>query len=139
MRRPPETPVIVRMSALAAASSLAIVLCGCEPPAPAPSSATTAPSDAAAAPAAAAAAPADDVKIMKEYWPSGGVKFFNEMRRGAAGKWDKNGIGRAYYETGTLEREGMYRDGTRIGRWTYFNPDGTVQRVEERGDGKPAG
>ncbi|MFM7134304.1 MAG: toxin-antitoxin system YwqK family antitoxin, partial [Planctomycetota bacterium] len=80
-----------------------------------------------------------EVKIMKEYWPSGGVKFFNEMRRGATGKWDKNGTGRAYYETGQLEREGMYRDGTRIGRWTYYNPDGTVQRVEERGDGKPGG
>jgi hypothetical protein len=87
----------------------------------------------AAATPAASAPPADDMRPMKEFWPNGQLKFFNEMRRGADGKWGKNGLGRAYYQNGTLEREGRYRDGVRVGVWTYYNPDGSLNRTENRG------
>ncbi|MFM1867576.1 MAG: hypothetical protein RL591_984, partial [Planctomycetota bacterium] len=40
----------------------------------------------------------DEVKIMKEYWEgTKNLKFWNEMRRDENGRWDRNGIGRAYY------------------------------------------
>ena len=57
------------------------------------------------------------------------------MRRGANGKWDRNGLGRAYYSSGKLEREGQYKDGKRVGEWRYFSPEGEVTRTENRGDG----
>lgn len=110
---------------------VSVLLAGCDkPPAPtAPAGPATA--DAAAAPAASA--PKDEVKISKELWPNGKLKYSYEMRRGADGKWGRNGIGRAYYDTGTLEREGPYRDGVRVGQWKYYKPDGSLDRVEERG------
>ena len=112
-----------------------LCLTGCDkPPAPAgtnapatTSAATTAPSGEKPAP------PKDEVKISKELWPNGKLKYSYEMRRGADGKWGRNGIGRAYYDTGGLEREGPYRDGVRVGQWKYYKPDGTVDRIEERG------
>lgn len=75
----------------------------------------------------------DDVKLSKELWPNGKLKYTYEMRKGTSGKWDRNGIGRAYYDTGALEREGTYKDGVRVGQWKYYKPDGTIDRVEERG------
>lgn len=75
--------------------------------------------------------------MSKENWPSGKVKFTYEMRKSANGKWARNGIGRAYYESGGLEREGMYKNNVRVGRWTYYTPDGKVSHHEDRGaDGK---
>ncbi len=115
-------------------------------------SATSRTSDAAASPAASPnapavtadaaptdAAPKGDVKIMKEYWEgTKNLKFWNEMRRDENGRWDRNGIGRAYYAGGKLEREGMYRNGKRVGVWTYYDIDGKVLRTENRGDGAAA-
>lgn len=111
--------------------ALTVFLAGCDkPPAPAaPVASATADKDAAPA----ASAPKDEVKISKELWPNGKLKYSYEMRRGADGKWGRNGIGRAYYDTGTLEREGPYRDGVRVGQWRYYKPDGSLDRVEERG------
>lgn len=84
----------------------------------------------------AAAASKDEVKIMKEYWEgTKNLKFWNEMRRDANGRWDRNGIGRAYYAGGKLEREGLYRNGKRVGVWTYYDVNGTVLRTENRGEG----
>lgn len=106
-------------------------------PAPAPTpeaTATTAPAEPAKADAAPSAeAPKDVVKMSKEYWPSGKLKFTYELRKSANGKWAKNGVGRAYYDTGPLEREGLYKNNIRVGKWTYYGPDGKVLRVEERG------
>jgi MORN repeat variant len=113
------------------ALALSIHLGGCDKPS-APTQASSA--DPAATPSApAAAAPKDEVKISKELWPNGKLKYSYEMRRGADGKWGRNGIGRAYYDTGTLEREGPYRDGVRVGQWKYYKPDGTLDRTEDRG------
>lgn len=127
-----------RIHALVVLCLAGLSACGERPsapaPAPAPAPTAGAPTASTQAPAAAAAAPpADEVKIMKEFWPGGQLKFYNELRRGASGKWDKNGIGRAYYQNGTLEREGSYRDGVRIGIWTYYNADGSLSRTENRG------
>lgn len=132
-------------------------------PAPAAEAAAQAPAATTAAPAAAqpaasapvaeapkdpkaaeapkdpkvAEAPKDNVKMSKEYWPNGKLKYTYELRKSSNGKWAKNGIGRAYYDSGELEREGPYKNNIRVGKWTYFAPDGKVLRTEERGtDGK---
>ena len=110
--------------------ALGLSACGENPkPAAVPTAATTTTATTAAAP------PKDDVKIMKEFWDTGKIKFYNEMRKGADGKWDRNGLGRAYFSSGLLEREGQYKDGKRIGVWIYFNPEGLETRRENRGDG----
>jgi len=71
--------------------------------------------------------------MSKEFWPSGGVKYTFEMRRSSNGKWARNGIGRAYYEHGQLEREGVYKNNVRIGIWKYYDVDGKHIRTEDRG------
>ncbi len=110
-----------------------VCLNGCDKP-PAAGGTNAPATNAAAAPSGEKPAPAkDEVKISKELWPNGKLKYSYEMRRGADGKWGRNGIGRAYYDTGELEREGPYRDGVRVGQWKYYKPDGTVDRVEDRG------
>ena len=135
-----------KCTAASAVLATALSLAACDKPAPAPAPTPT-PADPSAAGRPkdavkdAAKDPAkDEVKISKENWPNGKLKYFYEMRRGADGKWNRNGIGRAYYDTGELEREGTYKDGTRVGQWKYFNPDGTLKSVEERGaDGQGHG
>jgi hypothetical protein len=110
--------------------ALGLSACGENPkPAAVPTAATTTTATTTAAP------PKDDVKIMKEFWDTGKIKFYNEMRKDADGKWDRNGLGRAYFSSGLLEREGQYKNGKRIGVWIYFNPEGLETRRENRGDG----
>jgi hypothetical protein len=107
--------------------------------APTPSSATTAPTSPANS--LTATAVKDEVKIMKEYWEGTRIlKFSYEMRRGADGRWDRNGMSQAYYAGGKLEREGLYKDGKRVGMWTYYDEQGKVTRTENRGGapGAPA-
>ena len=100
---------------------------------PAPAAVPPAP-PAPPAPAAPSTPPAkDQVKMSKEFWPSGGIKYTYEMRRSSNGKWARNGIGRAYYEHGQLEREGSYKNNVRIGIWKYYDVDGKHIRTEDRG------
>ena len=120
-----------RLLLLSALIALPSALPGCDQ-APAPAPAPAAAGSTAPAPKDPAA-PKDDVKLSKELWPNGKLKYSYELRRGADGKWGRNGIGRAYYDTGELEREGMYKDGVRVGEWKYFDPSGKVLRVEQRG------
>lgn len=135
-------PIRFRLAAALAACAMGVA--GCEArkdaPAPAPAAPAAAPTTEApeAAPKAAVKdAPKDEVKMSKENWPNGKVKYSYEMRRSANGKWARNGIGRAYYESGELEREGMYKNNVRVGRWTFYTIDGKVDRYEDRGaDGK---
>ncbi len=89
--------------------------------------------------AVAPAVPTEEVKLMKEFWDTGKLKYWNEMRKDSAGKWQKTGLGRAYYSDGILEREGMYKDGTRVGIWKYYDDAGNLARTEDRGEGKPGG
>lgn len=109
-------------------------------PAPPPAAATAAVDTNAVVPpqppAATAASVKDDVKIMKEFWEGTRIlKFCYEMRRSASGKWDRNGMSQAYYASGKLEREGPYKDGKRVGNWTYYDDAGNVLRTENRGGG----
>ena len=116
--------------------ALGLSACGENPkPAAVPTATTTTTTTTTTTATTAAAPPKDDVKIMKEFWDTGKIKFYNEMRKGADGKWDRNGLGRAYFSSGLLEREGQYKDGKRIGVWIYFNPEGLETRRENRGDG----
>lgn len=89
--------------------------------------------------AASTTPPAEEVKLMKEFWETGKLKYWNEMRKDANGKWQRTGLGRAYYSDGILEREGMYKEGTRVGIWKYFGDDGSLARTEDRGTGAPGG
>ena len=127
-----NTSRIIRLLACSlAALTVSVHLAGCGQPAAPTAPSASPPADASSTPAATA--PKDEVKISKELWPNGKLKYSYEMRRGADGKWGRNGIGRAYYDTGTLEREGPYRDGVRVGQWKYYKPDGTLDRTEDRG------
>ena len=138
-------PIHHCIARVTAVSALAILGCGpnsnqpaqSTPAAPAAATASTASTASTATNSTPPAAPAEQttVKIMKEFWPTGKLKFYNEMRKGADGKWDRNGTGRAYYNTGELEREGQYKDGKRIGIWVYFDPEGKETRREDRGTG----
>ena len=123
-------------STVVGALAIALVLSACgENPKPAAVPTAVPETTATATAPTAAAPPKDDVKLMKEFWETGKIKFYNEMRKGADGKWDRNGLGRAYFSSGLLEREGQYKNGKRIGVWIYFNPEGVETRRENRGDG----
>ena len=83
-----------------------------------------------------------------EYWDPKTrttLKFTYEMRFDPPGPGEngprlhRNGWARAYYGSGELEREGAYRynakskESERVGTWTYYEPDGSTSRIEERG------
>ena len=75
---------------------------------------------------------------MMEYWEGTTVlKYKYEMRFGSSGKVARNGWSSAYFASGSIEREGAYLDGQRAGQWTYYTPDGAVDRVEDRGANPP--
>jgi hypothetical protein len=97
---------------------------------PSAGSPTSSPA-AAAASAPPATGPKDEVKLMKEYWEgTRNLKFTYELRKSANGKWERNGLARAYYSDGKLEREGHYKDGKRVGTWTYYDEAGNVRTGE---------
>lgn len=81
-----------------------------------------------------------------EYWDPERrtMKYSYEMRFDAPGsdgraRLHRNGWARAYFGSGVLEREGSYQwipqreRSERVGTWTYYKPDGTVDRIEQRG------
>ncbi|MAC18542.1 MAG: hypothetical protein CMJ23_02485 [Phycisphaerae bacterium] len=81
-----------------------------------------------------------------EYWDPerSALKYTYEMRFDAPGadgraRLHRNGWARAYFGNGSLEREGSYQwipqreRSERVGRWTYYKADGTVDRIEQRG------
>jgi hypothetical protein len=77
---------------------------------------------------------------MLEYWEGTRVrKYTYEMRFDPDGKLHRNGWSQAFYSSGNLEREGSYRfnpaesRSDRVGLWTYYEPDGSVSRTEDRG------
>jgi hypothetical protein len=147
-RRP--CPVSTLMSCLLASSLLG----GCEQPPAEPDaptegitsnateSATTTPPDATAS----TARRGYEIPIPQlEYWEgTKTLKYSYEMRfdpadeEGGRPKLHRNGWGRAYYLSGGLEREGSYRyipangRSERVGVWTYYTPEGSVDRTEDR-------
>ena len=119
-----------------------MMLASCDPPAAPIAPTPIAPVTPVAPTPIASAEPAKpaDVKEMKEYWEGTKfLKYYNEMRKDEQGKWQKTGLGRAYYSDGVLEREGMYKNGTRVGIWKYFGDKGELSRTEDRGSGLPGG
>ena len=71
---------------------------------------------------------------MREYWDSTGkLKFEYEMRFGPNGKVARNGWSSAYFANGAMERQGAYLQNERIGTWTYYVNDGSIDRIEDRG------
>ena len=81
-----------------------------------------------------------------EYWESSTTpKFVYEMRfdpprePGGRPRLHRNGWAKAYYANGSIEREGAYRydasldRSERVGTWTYYQDDGSVARIEQRG------
>lgn len=81
----------------------------------------------------------DEVKISKELWPNGKLKYKYEMRRNLDGKWARNGPSSAFFDHGVLEREGPYKNNIRVGEWKYYDDKGTLLRTEQRGEGQAEG
>ena len=74
---------------------------------------------------------------MTEYWEgTDRIKFRYELRKGADGRYARNGFSRAFYLGGGVEREGTYRNDERVGVWKYYDPEGRLLRTEDRPDGK---
>ena len=42
-----------------------------------------------------------------------------------------NGVLTSYYENGQKKEEGMVDNGTPVGKWTYYNEDGSVKEVKD--------
>jgi antitoxin component YwqK of YwqJK toxin-antitoxin module len=43
----------------------------------------------------------------------------------------KNGLLTSWYPNGQKEYEGTFKDGYRLGKWTYYNEDGSLNEVVE--------
>ena len=37
----------------------------------------------------------------------------------------------SYYDNGQKKEEGMYKNGFEVGKWTFYNEDGSVKEVKE--------
>jgi hypothetical protein len=138
MNNPP--PAIVRFKRLAFGALVLTVASGCG------DTATTSPAPPSTPPEATKTASTElrrgyEIPIpMNEFWDgTKTLKYTYEMRFDTDGKIHRNGWGRAYYANGVIEREGAYRYdhdlemSERMGTWTYYEADGSVKRVEERG------
>jgi hypothetical protein len=66
------------------------------------------------------------VTAAKTYWDNGNIR--GEYSINAAGQLD--GIYKAYYESGMLKTEGKYKDGKKIGLWTYYDENGIETKKE---------
>ena len=43
----------------------------------------------------------------------------------------QEGLSTEWYETGEKEVEGTHNNEKQVGKWTYYNRDGTVKEVKE--------
>ena len=130
--------VVFRLGRLSMAALTAIMLAGCDP---SPSTTPDPASDNAPI-ESTTAEPRRGYEIpipMMEYWEGTQVpKYTYEMRFDADGKLHRNGWAQAFYSSGNLEREGSYKfnptaaQSDRVGLWTYYDPDGSVNRTEDR-------
>jgi antitoxin component YwqK of YwqJK toxin-antitoxin module len=65
------------------------------------------------------------------FFPSGKTQsegFFTH------GKRDHHAI--VYYESGKKMYEGTYKEGVMVGKWQYYQADGTLDHEEDNGNGK---
>ncbi|RPG16440.1 MAG: hypothetical protein CBB69_008400 [Phycisphaera sp. TMED9] len=117
---------------------VALLLVACDDPTPTPVSNATPPTTE---PVATELRRGYEIPIpMVENWEGTQIrKYTYEMRFDADGKLHRNGWSQAFYSSGELEREGSYRfdpvesRSDRVGLWTYYDPDGSINRTEDRG------
>jgi hypothetical protein len=105
-------------------------------PAPEAQTPTAKPPPASAPASAPATQPGKKMKWSREYWPEdqgGKLKFEYEMRPNSEGKYMRNGMSRAFYANGQIEREGRYKDNQRVGKWTFYKIDGTKAKDSDYG------
>ncbi len=107
------------------------------PPPEVPPPVTPAPVDPPKPADPKADAPKDEMKPFVEYWPGTQTpKFRYEYRKDPAdNKWKRNGAASAYYATGILEREGVYKNNSRVGMWKYYDVEGNLLDEKNHGDG----
>ncbi|MDG2022367.1 MAG: hypothetical protein P8J59_10505 [Phycisphaerales bacterium] len=139
----PPSPTLLKRSVEPAclAVLVALLLVACDDSTPAPVSSATPPTNE---PAAAELRRGYEIPIsMVENWEGTQIrKYTYEMRFDADGKLHRNGWSQAFFSSGELEREGSYRfdpvesRSDRVGLWTYYAPDGSISRTEDRG-GEP--
>ena len=41
------------------------------------------------------------------------------------------GLWVSYYDNGQKKEEGVYKNGREVGKWTFYNGDGSVKEVKE--------
>jgi antitoxin component YwqK of YwqJK toxin-antitoxin module len=80
-------------------------------------------------------------KRTTEFWDTGKTRtevslLSCERRRYRAHDWCEEGVGKTYYEDGTLESETSWQKGERHGTHRAFWPNGKPQEVEEYKEGK---
>jgi antitoxin component YwqK of YwqJK toxin-antitoxin module len=63
-------------------------------------------------------------EVRHEAWPNGNPRAEYAVEVGPDGE-SREGEFRSWYEDGTLESEGKYKDDRRTGRWTFHHPDGS--------------
>ena len=68
--------------------------------------------------------------VWKYYYPDGKIfaKISHLMGR-------PSGLNETFYEDGTLSLRGFSEEGKRVGVWTTYNPDGSIEKEEEYKDG----
>lgn len=64
-------------------------------------------------------------EVRREAWPGGQPRAEYTVEVTADGE-SREGEFRSWYEDGTLESEGKYRDDRRSGQWTFHHPNGQI-------------
>ncbi|MBC03354.1 MAG: hypothetical protein CMJ34_08650 [Phycisphaerae bacterium] len=146
--RPPHSVLIGRMAGTATLASILMMLPACGDDAPPAKEPETVEKIAPTSTPADTGRRGYEIPIPQlEYWDPQRttLKYTYEMRFDPPGPGEngprlhRNGWARAFYGSGVLEREGAYRynsekgESERVGTWTYYETDGSVSRIEERG------
>jgi hypothetical protein len=70
----------------------------------------------------------------KIYYPTGELKSISNYIHNSI-----NGLELGYFENGSLEYKGTYKEGLREGKWTYYYNSGNIMAIENLYNGKPFG
>jgi len=68
------------------------------------------------------------------YWytnPRGFVDDSKKHREEFYKNGELNGLTTSWYRSGEKLEEGTYKDGVKVGKWIYFNEDGSIKEVKE--------
>jgi antitoxin component YwqK of YwqJK toxin-antitoxin module len=78
-------------------------------------------------------------RVDKDEFANGKVRFEREIARFSDESFVSDGFYHEFYPTGEKFVEGQYKDGHQVGTWTYYHPDGNVQRAVTFKNGQPDG